>query len=213
MKLPRRTVNRKKATAEFEIGPEIVNRIPKISDDDRIKKAGELYHRLVALKKGIRGQLAVLQEIPSEPATRHDVQIDAQTLLAGGDIETLKAPSSGSQRSNLLRQLRAAELAEPSALCKLQETNVKVIREEAEKIRDLAEGFETETLRCFEQLRSGLKSKARFYQFLRTQGFSSPALPHTWRLTDIEQKLLFGALGISCLEFYIAERKKHWKFE
>jgi len=193
--------------------PDIVDQIPDCNDDPRVVRAYELQEKLKREKRETVGLLANLQEYAPEPAYRSDSQADAEKLLSGGDLESLTGPSAATQRSLLIRRLRALEVAIPAAEVRTQQACVEVVRQSCQRIRPVAEKFEKETLRCFEQLLCALKKQAKFYSLLGRKGFSRQSRPHHWQLTNFEQICVFGGLGFSCLDFYIEDRKKHWKFD
>ena len=216
MKL-RQIVSHKKRVGEFEELPrEIVEKIPDCRDDERVVRAYELMHRLRREKDQVIGDLSQLTEYgPSEPPHRSDAEVDAQKLLAGEELASISGPDVATARSLLIRRLDALQIAVPASECRVQELCVTVIQENSEKIKKTAEFFEHETLRAFSQLLTALQKQSKFYRLLSQRGFARGARPNHWQLINIEQILLFGGVGmynLPSIEYHIADRKKHWKF-
>ncbi len=202
----------KKAVNEFEDLPSaVLEGIPDINADGRIKAAVDLLERLKRQKNEIVGKLATISESGPEARPRADVAADAKLLLAGEALESLgSGESTPTERSVLRRRLEALTTAIPQAEIRKQEVVQQVIREGLEQVRAVAESFERETLRRFEELLQALRRKAKFYEALVHNGLYRGVRPGHWDLPPIEQVLLFGGARFQCLEFYLAERRKFW---
>ena len=202
----------KKTISEWENLPNaVVQAIPNVNDDPRIKIAVDLLERLRRQKNEIVGKLATISESGTEARPQADVAADAKLLLAGETPESLgSGQSTATERCVLLRRLRALEVAIPQAEIRKQEVILQVIREAIEQVRSLAETFERETLKRFEELLTSIKKKAKFYELLAHHGMNRGVRPGHWNLMPIEEVLLFGGFRFQCLEFFLQERQRYW---
>jgi hypothetical protein len=199
---------------EFDLlDPEIVQAVPNLHDVDGpgkpIHEAARLAQRLEADRKVILAKLRLCSaDSPMGPGTvtRFDPETDGHALLAGTDVSTLVAPIQESERSSLLRQLRAVEAALPEAKDRVGEIESRIVVEQSELLRPIAQEIIEDVTSAAQTLLDCLAVESQFFNLITKRGFHGgkrPAFLHFW---PQESAWLGGDNGRPCLAYYIKTR-------
>jgi hypothetical protein len=203
-----------KAPNEFPLlDPEITEAIPDLNDPDGRGKpmfeAAALRERLKNEKRQILLALNRCScDSPMGPAstTNFDSSADAEALLTGVAVGTLTAPIQETERSSLLRQLRATECAIPLAENGAADVENDVIQAACEDVRPVARDIIQDTVAAAQHFLSCLEAQEQFFTLLARRGLRTGRRPPWLNSWPQEIGLLRGDIHRPPLGSYIKSR-------
>ena len=175
-----------------------------------IIEAGNLLHRLQESRKRIIAELSGCtgQDSAGLPTIKYDARADAELLLSGVAVETLKSSIEESHRSSLLRQLRAVGHAVGIAEGRPAQLECIIIPQESQKLSDIAQGIVRDVLEAAQHLLICLETQKQFCQLLERNGFREPMRPTWMRVWPQESSWLAGDNNRPPLQRFIKDKSE-----
>ena len=186
-----------------KIPQEIRDRVSPIKNHPRMEAENAHINMLVVQLGEVRGKLENVCD------RANDIDADAQKLIDGAPIATLKGESVEGLRKTLQRQVSAIGRAVDIRKERRQLLKNELVKDACEEVREVAEKYALETIEALERLHESIVKANLFWQFLEVQGLAER--PGAWRATPLEQGLLSGDHRFQPIGQYVKQRREVWK--
>lgn len=191
---------------KFDTVKQIAEQIPNLNNDAEFVASQKKLELLRESLKQVIVKLNNCRPGPCEPRTLTTVEVDAQQILNGGDVESLAGQSAENRRDSLIRQKLALEMAIKSQEQIVIKAQLKAVQQGCKEIKPVAQPYIERIIESFLEVEKSLKSAEEFFSLLADRGFRPDWMDPAYKIWPFERQVESGCL--TTLEFYLRMRRK-----